>query len=128
MKSSYKMLRMGIVSFLLVFLSKNCVGGILASGGESGTVKVWDTSNGKLIKTLWPRSKTRKPTVRALAFSPDGTRLVASRTDGRMRVWDTSNWTVLKTLRNSSAGFTSLAFSPDGKMLVSGLKNGSVEI
>lgn len=65
----------------------------IVSGSSDETVKVWDAVTGLEIVTLPVRSGLQTPReprggIRCLAFSPDGTRLVAGRQDGVVMLWD----------------------------------------
>jgi WD40 repeat protein len=72
----------------------------LASAGEDGTVKVWDTATGQETLTL----KGHTGRVRSLAWSPDGQRLASAGEDGTVKVWeaDTGQETPSSTGSNSS--------------------------
>ncbi len=61
-------------------------GRILASGGQDGTVRLWDVETGE---ALGGPLRLVKP-VTAVAFSPDGHRLLA--VHGRLSVWDVTRW------------------------------------
>ena len=50
--------------------------GLLASGSDDGTVRLWDTSAGEEVAVL----KATRPGSRSVAFSPDG--LLASGSSG----------------------------------------------
>ncbi|CAN0505710.1 unnamed protein product, partial [Phaeothamnion confervicola] len=57
----------------------------------------------------------------ALAFSPDGRRLLETSTDGFARVWDLENATLVTRFRIGSSGAFnegSAAFSPDGSPIL----------
>jgi len=72
-------------------LAFNPAGNQLASGGEDGTVALWDVNSRTLV---WPAAKAHRLPVQTLAFSPDG-RILASAAvgtadyDGTVRFWDT---------------------------------------
>ena len=57
-------------------------GKLLATSGEDGTTRLWDT-NGKQIATL----KGHQGSVRSVVFSPDGKQIATSGDDGTARLW-----------------------------------------
>ncbi|WP_414590267.1 WD40 repeat domain-containing protein, partial [Scytonema sp. PCC 10023] len=65
-----------------------------ASGSLDNTVKLWDTSTGKPIKTLTGHTKE----VWGVSFSPDGKILASASADKTVKLWDTSTGKEIKTL------------------------------
>lgn len=105
-------------------------GSVLATGHLDGTIRIWDAKTGQKMHKL-DRHGYR---VWALAFSPDGTRLVSGGgnwdevTPGEVRVWDTSNW---KLLHEASAHLDlvfAAAVSADSKTFATGSKDGSITL
>jgi WD40 repeat protein/serine/threonine protein kinase len=57
--------------------------------------------------------------VTAVAFSPDGERMVSASKDHTVRLWDAATGKELRTLKGHSDGIGAVAFSPDGQRLAS---------
>ena len=68
----------------------------------------------------------------ALAFSPDGRRLVAAANDGEVRMWDVADGNGVAReqprLRNAGRPVQSVAFSPDGNRVAAGSSDASVSL
>jgi eukaryotic-like serine/threonine-protein kinase len=84
----------------------------LASASRDGTIQIWDTADGRALRTL-------QDGVESLAFSPDGHTLAGGLSDNTIKLWDASSGQVLSTMQGHTDHVPSLAFSPDGKMLAS---------
>jgi RNA polymerase sigma factor (sigma-70 family) len=65
-------------------------------------------------------------TVRAVAYSRDGTRLISASWDGTMRVWDAETGRELHRFRQPEA--SSAAIAPDGKTVASGGMDKSLHV
>ncbi len=88
----------------------------LVSGSDDKTVKHWDVSSGKLIRTLEGHSDR----VRSVAFSPNGSRVLSGGIqDGDLRLWDAATGRLIHVFKEAF-GTSSVAFSPDGTRLLSG--------
>lgn len=104
-------------------------GNVLASASGSNktnsphSVRVWDM-------------ETRKQDLRididswvfALAFSRDGTRLLASCNDGTIRLWDVATGQEALVLRGEAGEFYGAAFSHDGSRIVAGCDDFKIRI
>jgi WD40 repeat protein len=86
-------------------------GQTLALGSWDGAITLWDIASGR--ETPWLQLQADR--ALALAFSPDGTALIAG-THTSVVLWDLPSGRERATL----AGSYPLAFSPDGKTLATG--------
>ena len=99
-------------------------GALLASGGEDGTVRVWEPTSGRLLKTIRRRraegiGHSLTVIVYDLAFAPDGRLLATASGDGAIRLWTIPEGDSAGMLSASRSLVTSLAFHPDGEALLS---------
>jgi WD40 repeat protein len=105
----------------VVSISFNPTGTLLASAGQTdGLINIW--TNGSVTPLL---SLTLSAGARAVAFSPDGTLLVAGGSDS-IQMWQTSNWQPVWTCTTETVGISALNFSPNGAFLVYGREDGTV--
>ena len=99
-------------------------GKILAVGLAGGTIKLWDSRNGKLLHTLqghdsWTNSVT---------FAPDGNTLASGSSDKTVKLWDAHSGKLLRTLKSHNSIVLSVAFAPNGKTLASGSYDKTIKI
>lgn len=97
-------------------------GQLLAVGGYKD-VRLLDAASGKVVATLSGHADV----VRALAFTPDGTKLAAAgglpARSGEIKIWDLgagAPYRLLETMTGHKDCIYSVAISPDGKLLASG--------
>ena len=103
-------------------------GQIMATGGFKQTVKLWDVSTGRLLRTL-----EHDDSIRGIVFSPDGKSLASTAKDDPLRIWEISSGKLLHSFEvslyedddgNDALAYYSnknaLAFSKDGKILAAG--------
>ncbi|MCW5550760.1 MAG: protein kinase [Verrucomicrobiae bacterium] len=64
----------------------------------------------------------------AVAYSPDGERIVTGSADHTARVWDAASGQHLLTLRGHSESVKSVAFSPDGQRILTGSWDGTAMV
>ncbi len=96
-------------------------GRFLASGSKDKTLKLWDVSSGRELRTFSGHSSY----VTSVSFSPDGVFLASGSRDSTLKLWDVSSGRELRTFSGYSGYVTSVSFSPAGRFLASGSGDGS---
>lgn len=88
-----------------------------------GGVWLWSLSTGKLMKQLgdFPDLVTR------VAYSSDGSFLIAGSRSGKLRVYETSNYEAWFEA-TSPGGIEAMSFSPNGSLFATGGTNGLVHL
>ncbi len=98
---------------------------LVAVGTERGTIDLWDSQNGKLIRHLKGGHVTW---VWELAFSPDGRWLASGSDEGAVQLWETATGQQGLRLSGHTGRIRALAFSNDGKLLASGSLDKKVRV
>jgi WD40 repeat protein len=99
-------------------------GRVLAAGGDDRTIRLWDTTTGKVLHTLpghWQGTTS-------VAFSPDGRVLVSGGGDSMVRLWNVDSGELLVTLAGHARWVRSVAFSPNGRMISSAGEDRSIKL
>lgn len=91
-------------------------GAMLATASADNTIKLWDTTSGKLVTTL----KGHQGRVLILVFSPGGETLASASEDGDVRLWNMPDGQLKIALDGVKGEVLSLAFAPDGMLLATG--------
>jgi len=101
-------------------------GHLIASGGGSDAVQLWDTDTGQ---SVGPPLRGHQGFVQSVAFGPNGDLVASGGNDGTVRLWDVgSGRPVGGPLRGHDGAVTSVAFSRDNHTLASGGADGTVRI
>ncbi len=96
---------------------------LLASGGMDGQVMVSGVSDNPIPLIFTGQHAWR---VEALAFSPDGKRLVSGSKDNSIRLWDVETGVGHAVLSGHVGDVNALAFSTDGLTFISGSTDGTI--
>ena len=86
-------------------------GMLLAIAERNGDVSVRRISDGQVVEEL---TSGRRGALRRIAFSPDGSRLLALSSDGIARIWNLDEQRVVLRLGSRGSRVSDAAFSPDG--------------
>jgi WD40 repeat protein len=115
-------------------LALSADGRTLASGSEDETIRLWEASTGKPLRTL----AGHREAVTALTWQPnisggraeDAQRVCLASGDraGAVHLWDVRRGAIVRLLARAGAEVLCLAFSPDGKFLAAGREDGVISL
>jgi WD40 repeat protein len=88
-----------------------------------GEITIFDAKTGKSIATIQGHSEP----IRAVAFSPDGKKLVTASDDGTAKVWDSSGKELL-TLKGHTGPVVAAIFNPAGTLIATGGDDKTVKL
>ena len=88
---------------------------ILIASAHGNRIYVWDTATGAAFAML----DEHPDSIKALALSPDNTKLATAGGDWTVRVWEVRTGKYLYSLTGHPSAVNAVAFSPDGKILAS---------
>ena len=109
------------------------------SASNDHSIKLWDKSTGRLMKTFLGHSEE----VTSVAYSPDGLSFVSASEDRSLKLWNINNGKIIRTMSGHevdryaeeespkrtghSHAITSVAYAPDGKHVLSGSYDGTLK-
>jgi len=98
-------------------------GEFLASGSQSGTVKLWNPKIGREMQQILEHEDL----VSSIAFSPDGMFLATGSHDSTVRLWGLTTQQVVKSF-NLPGRVHSVTFKPDDRIPAAGLDDGTIKL
>lgn len=97
-------------------IAYNPNGKILVSGSYDNTVKLWNLTKNKEIRTF----KGHSAWVAAVAITPNNKNLVSSSYDNTIKLWNMVNGQQIRTFKGHSDSVGALLVTKDGKTIISG--------
>lgn len=97
---------------------------LAVSGGEDGTVRLWNRASGRLLRA----HRGHTGWVYATAFSPDGHLIASAGDDTLIRVWNAATGGTCAVLAGHTGRIRALAFCGTGAMVASGAEDGQVRL
>src|SRR5260221_3314389 len=95
----------------------------IASGGEDGTIQIWDATTGDNVVTY----SGHKGSVNAVAWSPNGQRVASGGSDGTVQRWLSDSASLVYAYKLICCSpVTAIAWSPNGQFIVVGYESGDV--
>jgi len=101
-------------------------GKLVLSGSNDNTLKLWDVSSGRELRTF----KGHSDNVNAVVFSPDGKLVLSGSHDGTLKLWEVHSGREIRSFKEDSySGYVeAVAFSPDGRLALSGGRDGTIKL
>jgi len=97
---------------------------LLVTASDDKTLKIWELSSGKSLKTL----KGHSNYVFCCNFNPQSNLIVSGSFDESVRIWDVRTGKCLKTLPAHSDPVSAVHFNRDGSLIVSSSYDGLCRI
>lgn len=95
---------------------------LVATGGPSRLLKIWDTASGELVKSI----KKHTDWITALDLSADGVLIASGDRNGGIWVWESASGNEFHTLRGHQAAITGTVFRADSNILATASEDGTV--
>jgi len=96
----------------------------VVGGSASGTLKLWDLSTGKIVRTL----NGHKSNIRSLDFHPYGEFIASGSLDTSLKVWDIRRKGCIQAYKGHSDVINCIRFSPDGRWIITGSEDRTIKL
>jgi WD40 repeat protein len=97
-------------------------GAYIVAGGISRNVRIWRSSDGEHLFTLYHGSQ-----VSSLAMSPGGATVAAGLAEGAVWLWDVETGRLINKIHDLGEWVENVAYSIDGSLLIAGSRNGMLQ-
>ena len=96
----------------------------IASASGDKTVRLWDATSGKLIRTI----EGHQDKLTCVAFNHDGSRIASG--SRSVRIWDAVSGEEVAVIKGAGDWIGAVAFSPDGSRIVSssGIESNIIQV
>jgi len=90
---------------------------------EDRTIRLWDVFTGQEVRSFLHTNR-----VTSIAFSHNGTQILAGFSDGKIRLWDTESGREIRPFTGHFGSISSVSFTQDGKQIISGSSDGTIRL
>jgi len=108
--------------FITMKFSPNCK--YIISGSSDNTLKLWDITTGKEIRTYLGHSGS----VNTVAFTSDSKYIISGSSDKTIKLWEVDTGKEIRTFVGHEREINSIALSPDSKYVVSGSTDKTIKL
>ena len=88
------------------------------------TIKLWDASTGREIKTF----SGHQDRVNTVVFSSDGKQIISGSSDKSIKIFNASTGRVIRTISDHQHSIQSIAFNSNGRQIAAGYGNGTIKL
>uniref|UniRef100_A0A803LPQ0 Katanin p80 WD40 repeat-containing subunit B1 homolog n=1 Tax=Chenopodium quinoa TaxID=63459 RepID=A0A803LPQ0_CHEQI len=97
---------------------------LVLGGASSGTVKLWDLEEAKMVRTL----TGHRSNCTSVEFHPFGEFFASGSADTDLKIWDIRKKGCIHTYKGHNLGINAIKFTPDGRWVVSGGSDNVVKV
>lgn len=99
-------------------------GTLLATGGTHGLIKLWDTANGRLLRSFDGCTNY----IYNIIFSPDGEKLISGGKHRLLCIWETATGKFLGEIGARTVNDYRVAISPSGNLIATARNDGGIDL